>query len=122
MVESSVLFSCCECFEFGREWDICCVFFPALATTDLIRQPILTPSQSSGISHVKLQKRNGTCWLQADRRVTVDDKSSANSSAGFSSVQMAPIQEGGVSSSSDVAEPLPNTCRGWQNIMRVRVH
>ena len=40
----------------------------------------------------------------------VDDKSSANALAGFSSVQMAPIQEGGGASSCDVAvaEPLPN--------------
>ena len=40
----------------------------------------------------------------------VGDKSSANALAGFSSVQMAPIQEGGAASSSDVAvaEPLPN--------------
>ena len=58
---------------------------------------------------MKLQRRNGTCWLQADRRVTVDKKSSANTLAGFSFVQMAPIQEGGAASSTDVAEPLPNT-------------
>ena len=32
---------------------------------------------------MKLQKRNGTYWLQADRRVTVDDKSSLNMSIGF---------------------------------------
>ena len=56
-----------------------------------------------------LQWRNGTCLLQADQRVTVDDKSSANTLAGFSSVQMAPIQEGGAASSTDVAEPSPNT-------------
>ena len=45
-----------------------------------------------------------------NRQVTVDDKSSANAFAGFSSVQLAPIQEGGAASSSDVAvaEPLPN--------------
>ena len=59
---------------------------------------------------MKLQKRDGTYLLQADPRVTVDDKSTANASAGFSSVQMAPIQEIGAASSSDVAvaEPLPN--------------
>ena len=68
------------------------------------------PSQFQGVSHVKLQKHNGTYWLQSDRRVTVDDKSSANASAGLSSVQVAPVQEGGVASSSDVAvaEPLPD--------------
>ena len=59
---------------------------------------------------MKLQKRNGTYWLQADRRVKVDDKSTANALAGFSSVQMAPTQEIGAASLSDVAvaEPLPN--------------
>ena len=45
------------------------------------------PPQSSGVSHMQLQKRNGTDWLHADRRVTFDDKSSANKLAGFSSVQ-----------------------------------
>ena len=75
-----------------------------------IRQPMHPASQSQGVSHVKLQKRNGTYWLQADRRVTVDDKSAANALAGFSSVQRAPLQEIGAASSSDVsvAEPLPN--------------
>ena len=77
--------------------------FPALATTYLIRQPMPPPSQSQGVSHVTLQKHNGTYWFQADRRVTVDDKSSANAFAGFSSVHLAPIQEGGAASSSDVA-------------------
>ena len=61
------------------------------------------PSKSQGVSHVKLQKRNGTYWLHADPRVTVDDKSSVNASAGFSSMQMAPIHEGGAASSPDVA-------------------
>ena len=107
------------------ESSVCvCVLFPVASVSSLeangtsvvfcdyylIRQPMPPPSQSQGVSRVKLQKRNGTCWLQADRRVTVDDKSSANASAGFSSVQMAPIQEGGAASSSDVAvaEPIPN--------------
>ena len=76
----------------------------------LIRQPMRPPTQSQGVSHVKLQNHNGTSLLQADRRVTVGDKSSANMLAGFHSVQMAPIQEGGAASSSDVAvaEPLPD--------------
>ena len=84
--------------------------FPALAYY-LIRQPMPPPSQSQGDSHVKLQKHNGTYWLHADRRVTVDDKSATHALAGFSSVQMAPIQEGGAATSSDmaVAEPLPNS-------------
>ena len=74
----------------------------------LIRQPIPPPSPSSGVSHLKLQKRNGTYWLQADRRLTVDDKSSVNTLTGFSPAQMAPIQEGGASSSTDVAEQFPD--------------
>ena len=58
---------------------------------------------------MKLQKRNGTYWLQADRRATVDDKSSVNMLTGFSLVQMAPTQKGGSASSTDVAEQLQNT-------------
>ena len=54
----------------------------------LVRQPMPPSSQSQGVPHVKLQKQNGMYWLQADRRVTVDDKSSANALAGFSSVQI----------------------------------
>ena len=50
--------------------------------------------------HRNLKAFRGTYWLQADR-LMVDDKSSANALAGFSSVQMAPIQ-GGAASSSDV--------------------
>ena len=57
---------------------------------------------------MKLQKRNGTFWLQADRRFTVDDKSSVNTLTGFSPVLMAPIQEGGAASSTDVAEQFPD--------------
>ena len=86
------------------------VVFSCSGVYNLIRQPTRPPSQCQGVSHVKLQKRNGTHWLQSDRRVTVDDKSSANALAGFTSVQVAPIQEGGAASSSDVsvAEPLWN--------------
>ena len=85
------------------------VLFSCSGDYYLIRHPMLPPSQSQGVSRVELQKRTVTYWLQADQRVTVDDKSSANALAGFSSV-MAPIQEGGAASSSDVAvaELLPN--------------
>ena len=41
---------------------------------------------------MKLQKRNGTCWLQVDRRVTVDAQTSLDALAAFSLAQMAPIQ------------------------------
>ena len=106
MVESSVLFLVASVPSLEEnETSV----FPCSGDYYFIRQPIPPPSQSSGVSHMKLQKRNGTCWLQADRRVTVDDKSSANTLAGFSSVQMAPIEEGGAASSTDVAVPLPNT-------------
>ena len=107
MVESSVLFLVASVPSL--EENETSVVFPCSGDYYLIRQPIPPPSQSSGVSHMKLQKRNGTCLLQADRRVTVDDKSSANTLAGFSSVQMAPIEEGGAASSTDVAVPLPNT-------------
>ena len=70
---------------------------------------------------MKLQKRKGTCWLQADRRVKVDDKSAANALAGFSFVQMAPKQEIGAASSSDVAvaEPLPNAAEAHKRLCLV---
>ena len=108
MVESSVLFlvaSVSSLQENGTS-----VVFSCSGEHNLIRQPMSPPSQPQGVSHLKLQKNNGTFWLQSDRRVTVDDKSSANALAGFSSVQMAPMQEGGAASSSDVAvaEPLSN--------------
>ena len=105
MVESSVLFpvASVSSLEETETSDVFCDYY-------LIRQSLPAPSQSQGVSHVKLQKRNGTHWLQADRRVTVDDKSTANAFAGFSSVQMAPTQEIGAALSSDVAvaQPLQN--------------
>ena len=33
----------------------------------VIRQTMPSPSQSQGVSHVKLQKLNGSNWLQVDR-------------------------------------------------------
>ena len=101
MVESSVLFpvaSVSSSEESGAS-----VVFSSSDDYYLIRQPMPPPSQSHGVSHVTIQKHIGTYWFQADRRVTVDDKSSANALAGFSSVHMAPIREGGAASSSDVA-------------------
>ena len=109
MVESSVLFPVASVTS--SEENETSVVFSCSGDYYLIRQPKPPPSKSEGVSHVRLQKHSGTSWLQADRRVTVDDKSSANALAGFSSVQLAPIQEGGAASSSDVAvaEPLPNS-------------
>ena len=90
MVESSVLFPVASASSLEENGTS--VLFSCSGDCYLIRQPMLPPSQSQGVSHVKLQNRNGTYWLQVDRRVTVDDQSSANALAGFSSVQMAPGQ------------------------------
>ena len=89
MVESSVLFlvaSVSSLEENGTS-----VVFSCSGDHYLIRHPMPPPSQSQGVSHVKLQKRTGAYCLQTDRRVTVGAKSSANALAGFSSVEMAPI-------------------------------
>ena len=101
MVESSVLFPAASVSS--SEENGTSVVFSCTGDYYLIRQPMPPPSQSQGVSHVKLQKHNGTYWFQADRRVTVDDKSSANALTVFSSVHLAPIQEGGAAPSSDVA-------------------
>ena len=101
MVESSVLFPVASVSS--SEENGTSVVFSCTGDYHLIRQPVPPPSQSQGVSQVTLQKHNGTYWLQADRRVTVDDKSSANAFAGFSSVHLAPLREGGAASSSDVA-------------------
>ena len=63
---------------------------------------------------MKLQKSNGTYWLQADPRVTVKDKSSVNMLTRFSPVLMAPIQEGGAASSTDVAEQFPDPAKAGE--------
>ena len=108
MVESSMVFPVVSVSSL--EENRTSVVFSCSGDHYLIRRSMPPPLHSQGVSHVKLQIRNGMYWLHADRRVTVDDKSSANALAGSSSVQMAPIQDGGAASSSDevVAEPLPN--------------
>ncbi len=93
MVESSVLLPVASVSSLDENGTS--VVFSCSGDCNLSRQPMPPPSQSQRVSHVKLQKHNGSCWLQADRRVTFDDKSSANAFAGFSSVKMAPIQKGG---------------------------
>ena len=85
MVESSVLFPVASVSSL--EENGASVVFSCSGDYYSIRQPTPPPSQSLGVSCMKLQKRTGTYWLQADRRVTVDDKSSANTLAGFSPVQ-----------------------------------
>ena len=106
MVESSVLFPVASVSRLEENGTS--VVFSCSGDRYLVNQPIPPPSPYSGVSHLKLQKRNETCWLQADRRVTVDDKSSVNVLTGFSPVLMAPIQEGGAPSSMDVAEQFPD--------------
>ena len=46
--------------------------------------------------------------MQADRRVTVEDKLSVNKLAGIFPSQIAPMQEGGATTSTDVAEQFPD--------------
>ena len=65
MVESSVLFLVASVSSL--EENVTSVVFSCSGDYYLIRQPMPPPSQSQGVSQVKLQKRNGTCWLQADR-------------------------------------------------------
>ena len=101
MVESSVLFPVASVLSL--EVNGTSVTFSCSGDYFLIRQPMLLPP-SSGVPRLTDQKRNGTCWLQADRRVTVEDKSSVNMLAGFSPSQIAPMQEGVATSSTDVAE------------------
>ena len=99
MVESCVLFPVASVLEVNGT----SVTFSCSGDYFLIRQPMPLP-QSSGVPRLTVQKRNGTCWLQADRRVTVEDKSSVNMMAGFSLSQSAPMQEGVATSSTDVVE------------------
>ena len=69
MVEPSVLFPVASVSILEENGT--CVVFSCSGDYYFIRPP----SQSQGVSHVKLQKHNGTYWLHADRRVTVDSKS-----------------------------------------------
>ena len=118
MVESSVLFPVASVLSL--EVNGTSVTFPCSGECFLIRQPMPLP-QSSGVPRLTVQKRNGSCWLQADRRVTVEDKSSVNMLAGFSLSQIAPMQEGVATSSTDVAEQFSRSHRGQQDIEGVRV-
>ena len=73
----------------------------------LSRQPRPLP-QSSGASLQTDQRRSGTYLVQADWQVTVEGKSSVNKLSGFFPSQIAPMQEGGATSSTDVAEQFPD--------------
>ena len=101
MVESSVLFPVASVLSL--EVNGSSVTFSCSGDYFLNRQPMPLP-QSSGFPRLTVQKRNGTYWLQADRRVTVEDKSSLDMLAGFSPSEIAPMTEGVAMSSTDVAE------------------
>ena len=101
MVESSVLFPVASVLSL--EVNGTSVTFSCSGDYFLIRLQMPLP-QSSGVRRLTLQKRNGTCWLQADRHVAVEDKSSVNMLAGCSPSQSAQMQEGVATSSIDVAE------------------
>ena len=60
--------------------------------------------QSSGVSLLIDQTRSGTCWMQANWRVTAEGKSSVNKMTGVFPSQIIPVQEDGATSSTDVAE------------------
>ena len=109
MVESGVLFPVASVSSL--EENVTSVVFSCSGVCCLIHQPMPPRSPSSGGSILNRSCRSEMerLGLQADRRVTVDDKSSVNTLTGFSLVLMAPIQGSGAASSSDVVEtePLP---------------
>ena len=51
----------------------------------------------------------GTYWVQANRRVKVEAKSSENKLAGVFPSWITTVQEGGATSSTDVAEPVADS-------------
>ena len=65
--------------------------------------------QSSGVSLLNDQTRSGTYRMQANWQVTVDGKSSVNKLAGVFPSQITTVQEGGTTSSTDVAEPATDS-------------
>ena len=65
--------------------------------------------QSSRVSLLTDQMRSGTCWVQANWRVTVEGKSSVNKLAGVFPSQITRVQESGAASPTDVAEPCTDS-------------
>ena len=65
--------------------------------------------QSSRVSLLNDQTRSGTYWMQANRQVTVEGKSSVNKLAGVFPSQSTTVQEDGATSSTDVAEPVTDS-------------
>ena len=55
------------------------------------------------------QTRSGTHWVQANWQVTVEGKSSVNKLAGVFRSQITRVQEGGATSSTDVAKPVTDS-------------
>ena len=97
MVESSVLFFLLRVSRVWKRVGGTVAWFDSQCLHHLNLKEFHTRSCRNAMEH----------GLQADRRDTVDDNSSANALAGFSSVQKVPIQEGEAAWSSDVAEPFP---------------
>ena len=83
---TSVAFNCSGDYDPGRQ-----------------PKPLL---RSAGVSLVNDQMRSGTRWVQANLQVTVEGKSSVNKLAGVFLSQITTVQEGGATSSTDVAEPV----------------
>ena len=105
MVESSVLFPVASVSSLEENGTS--VVFSCSGDNFLLRQLMPPASPSSGISHLQLRKRYGTCWLHTVRRVTVHDKSFVNMLIGTSFTHVAPTQEGEVAS-TNVAEQFPD--------------
>ena len=84
------------------------VAFTCSGEYDSSRQP-RPLLQSSRVSLLTDQMRSGTRWVQANWRVTVEGKSSVNKLAGVSLSQITTVQEGGATSSTDVAEPATDS-------------
>ena len=65
--------------------------------------------QSAGVSLLIDQTRSGTCWMQANWQVTVEDKSSVNKLAEVIPSQSTTVQEDEATSVTDVAEPVTDS-------------
>ena len=87
------------------ERNVTSVAFTCSGDYDPSRQlkPLL---QSSRVSLLNDQLRSGTHGVQAKWQVTVEGNSSVNKLAGVFPSQITTVQEGGATSSTDVAEPV----------------
>ena len=101
LVESSRLVLIMSVLSLER--DGTSVAFTCSGDYDSSRQP-RPLLQSSRVLLLTDQMSGGTCWVQANWRVTVEGKSSVNKLAGVFPSQITTVQEGGASSSTDEAE------------------